>query len=204
MIAKKINLHIFKNIKTTLIESFCVDWLKQMYKFVILAMNFEKMNEQKMKFIKCECFQWQIAFFDKFYYLIIMKFYDEVLIMISNIFLQIVIFQSLKKLHSKNIKNRRFVKYIKQYLINIYDDFYFRREFFNQSIEWYSKRTMSWTFQYRKKSKMNVNENSNMIFTNYEIETNNDEKQRNRLVDFVFVHDENDLMIIDENRWKLW
>ena len=46
---------------------------------------------------------------------------------------------------------------------------------------------------------MNVNENSNTVFTNYEIETNDDEKQRNSLVDFVFVHDENDLMIIDEN-----
>ena len=29
--------------------------------------------------------------------------------------------------------------------------------------------------------------------------TNNDKKQRDSLVDFVFVHDENDLMIIDEN-----
>ena len=64
-----------------------------------------------------------------------MKFYDNVLIMISNIFLQIIIFQKLKKLYSRNIKNQRFVKYIKQYLINIYDDFYFQREFFNQSIE---------------------------------------------------------------------
>ena len=76
-----------------------------------------------------------MRFYNKFYDLIIMKFYDNVLIMISNIFLQIIIFQKLKKLHSKNIKNQRFVKYIKQYLINIYDDFYFRREFFNQNIE---------------------------------------------------------------------
>ena len=45
-----------------------------------------------------------------------------------------------------------------------------------------------------------MNENSNMIFTNYEIKTNNDEKQRDSLVDFVFIHDENDLIIIDENR----
>ena len=52
----------------------------------------------------------------------------------SNIFLQIVIFQKLKKLHSKNIRDFRFVKYTKQYFLKIYDKFYIRREFSNQKI----------------------------------------------------------------------
>ena len=117
----------------------------------------------------------------------------------SNIFLQIVIFQKLKKLYSRNIRDSRFVKYIKQYFLKIYDEFYIRREFSNQKIDWYLERIVSWIMQYRKTSKINVNEDSNMIFTNYESNKNNENEQRNQ--DFVSF-DENDLII--HTNWSIW
>ena len=58
------------------------------------------------------------------------------------------------------------MKYIKNYLLNYYDDLYEKIEFANQSIVFYSKKTKFKSLK-RKKIEINVNENSNVVVDAY-------------------------------------
>ena len=58
------------------------------------------------------------------------------------------------------------MKYIKNYLLNYYDDLYEKIEFANQSIVFYSKKTKLKSLK-RKKIEINVNENSNVVVDAY-------------------------------------
>ena len=87
-------------------------------------------------------------------------------LIIVNVFVQFIIHQRFIQLHEIDIKNIRFVKYIKNHLLNYYNNLYEKIEFANQNIVFYSKKTKFKSLK-RKKIEINVNENLNVVVDAY-------------------------------------
>ena len=90
------------------------------------------------------------------------------------------------KLHEKDVANIRFIKYTRQYLLNVYDELHIKNEFFNQIIDFYLERGISYAVQHKKVFKINLNENSNMSMSDNELELELENEKKE--IDF----DEND------------
>ena len=76
------------------------------------------------------------------------------------------------------------MKYIKNYLLNYYDNLHEKIEFTNQNIVFYSKKTKFKSLK-RKKIKINVNENSNVVvdvYNDYEFSKKNVFMKKNSIV----------------------
>ena len=83
--------------------------------------------------------------------------------------MQIIIIQRLVKLHEKDAANIRFIKYTRQYFLNVYDELHIKNEFSSQFIDFYLEREISYQVQHKKVFKINLNENSNMSMSDNEL-----------------------------------
>ena len=73
------------------------------------------------------------------------------------------------ELYERNIRNFCFVKYIRDYLLNYYNELHQKNTFVNQNVDMYFKRTASRSLKKRRtKIKINKNSNANLKkFNNY-------------------------------------
>ena len=74
--------------------------------------------------------------------------------------MQIIALYRLNKLYIKNIKNSRFAKHIKRYLLNIYNLLYLKNGFEFQIVDLYFKRIIFVAINNRRVVKIDINNNS--------------------------------------------
>ena len=89
-----------------------------------------------------------------------------------------MIHQRLIQLHKKNIRNIRYVKYTRNYLLNYYDELHQLNIFENQIIDMYFKRTTSRLIK-KRKTKIKINENFDVNVN----ELNDNENDENKALD---------------------
>ena len=53
MSSHKISLDTYKNIKQKLAKDFSIDWLKFLFNFANVTINFEQILEKEIRFVKC-------------------------------------------------------------------------------------------------------------------------------------------------------
>ena len=109
-----------------------------------------------------------------------------------NVFLQIVIVQRFNELHQKNIIDRRFIKYTRKFLLNVYDVLYLKQNFKSQTINFYFKR-IRFIFVHQKTLKIDVNQDfdfsidENFVFISEESDDEkHDQFKINDLIDEKF------------------
>ena len=74
-------------------------------------------------------------------------------------FLQIVTVQRLNELHQKDTTDRRFTKYTRKFLLDVYDALYLKQGFETQTVDFYPERTRSVSV-HQKTPKVDVNQDS--------------------------------------------
>ena len=129
--------------------------MKTVFRFDLKAVNFEKIDENDIKFLKCKCK------FDKNF-----KYWE--LIYKLDVFVQLTIHVKFIEFQKTNIYNRNYAKYTREHFFNYFDVLHQRVKFERFTIESFSERNASIVQQRNKPRVIDINNDSNAFCENDE------------------------------------
>ena len=71
-----------------------------------------------------------------------------------------MVLQRLVELQKAEPRNPDFIKYTRAHLLAVYDGFHAKDEFKDQTVDWYPQRTTPWHPNSKKKSTVDLNDDS--------------------------------------------
>ena len=152
---KLIHIDSFKFLKAEIFKNFQKFWLKTVFRFDLEAVDFEKIDENDIKFLKCKCkFDESFRYWELIYKL--------------NVFVQLTIHAKFIEFQKTNIYNRNYAKYTREHFFNYFDVLHQRVKFERLTIESFSKQNASIVQQRNKSRVIDINNDSNAFCENDE------------------------------------
>ena len=81
----------------------------------------------------------------------------------------------MTQLHKQNIRDFRYVKYIRNHLLNYYDELHQKNTFFDQDVDMYPERTTPRPIK-KRKTKIRINENFDANVNEFSDDEKNEQK----------------------------
>ena len=115
-----------KDLKRELIRDFEPGWLETVFRFSVSVIDVDSLTPRALRFPKCKSgTQIQLTQCSH----------------LADAFVQLVVGSRLRELHFKDIRDLRFVKYTRDWLIKRFGEYHERKEFVDQSVDMYPERT---------------------------------------------------------------